>query len=446
MRGKEEFDMFNRLKILMKSRSIKNSGWIVGEQFFQMLLQLIVGVITARYLGPGNYGTLNYTASFVTFFTAIATLGMEGVIIKKMIDNPEKEGVYIGSSMAFRLIASFMSIISISIIVYVLNPSEPIKVALVLVQSFQLSFRAVEILDSWFQRYLKSKYVSIGKMIACIVTSAYKIFLLATSKSILWFAFSNTISEAVIALVECYFYRIADGQRLSVDFKIGKEILKESYHFIISGLMVAIYSQMDRIMIGQMMTDTDVGYYTTATAISSMWIFIPTAIINSFRPVIMEVKKSKNEVLYIHRLEQLYGGLIWLCIIVACMVTLFAKYIVIILYGQDYLGAIDVLKIAIWGEVFSMIGSARGIWILCENKNKYVKYYLFIGACVNLILNTLSIPVYGIKGAIIATLITQIVTSLIAPMFFRETRVHTKIVLRAFVGYWAFELKKGVSK
>ena len=434
--------MKSKLARLLGSKNIKNSGWIIGEQVFRMLIQLVVGVITARYLGPSNYGSLNYTASFVTFFTSIATLGMGGVIIKKLIERPDEEGAYIGSCMGLRLIASFLSILSVSVIVYILNPSDYIKLILVFLQSFQLSFKAIEILDSWFQRHLKSKYVSVGKMIACIIVSAYKIFLLATSKSIIWFALSNSLMEAVIALVEWIFYKKEGGQKLSFSFSVGKQVLFESYHFILSGLMVAIYSQMDKIMIGQMLTDTDVGYYTTATAICGMWIFVPTAIINSFNPMIMELKKSRNETLYLRRLQQLYSFVIWLCLGFSLVIAVLAKIIVLVLYGSSYLGAVGALRITIWCETFAMIGTLRGIWIICENKNKYVKYYIAIGAIVNLVLNAIMIPQIGINGAAIATLITQITTSLIAPLFFKETRTHTGIVLRSFACSWYFEGKK----
>lgn len=434
--------MERKLDRLLKSKNIQNSSWIIGEQVFQMLIQLIVGIITARYLGPSNYGSLNYTASFVTFFTSIATLGMEGVIIKKMIEYPDEEGTYIGSCMGLRLLASLLSILSVSVIVYILNPADYIKLILVFLQSFQLSFKAIEILDSWFQRHLKSKYVSIGKMAACIIVSAYKVFLLATSKSIIWFALSNSLMEAVIAFVEWVFYKREGGQKLSFSFSIGRQVLSESYHFILSGLMVAMYSQMDKIMIGQMLTDTDVGYYTTATAICGMWLFVPTAIINSFNPMIIELKKSGNEAMYLRRLQQLYSFVIWLCLGFSLVIALLARLIVVILYGSSYLGAVGALRITIWCETFAMIGTLRGIWIICENKNKYVKYYIAIGAVVNLVLNAIMIPRIGINGAAIATLITQITTSLIAPLFFKETKAHTVIVLRSFVCSWYFEGKK----
>lgn len=428
--------MERMLKRLIQSKNIRNSSWIIGQQVFQMGIQLIVGILTARYLGPSNYGTLNYTASFVTFFLAITTLGMDSVIIKKIVDYPEKEGTYIGTALGLRFIASVFSIISVCIIVFVLNPDEPIKLLLVFLQSFQLSFKAIQILDSWFQRYLKSKYVSIGKMIACVVVSVYKIFLLATSKSIVWFAIANSMTDGVIALVEWVFYKHQGGSKLSFSLSVGKEVIAESYHFIIAGIMTAIYSQMDRIMIGQMLTDYDVGLYTTATAICGMWIFIPTAIITSFQPMIMEIKNTGNDVLYKKRLEQLYSAVIWLCIFVSVVVVIFSKPIIGILYGEAYLGAVTTLRIAIWFETFAMIGTARGIWILCEKKNKYVKYYLGIGAIVNLFFNTILIPILGINGAALATLITQFVTSIIAPLLFSETRVHTRLVVESVLLSW----------
>lgn len=424
---------------LLKSKEVKNAGWIIFEQVFQMLISLVVSILSARYLGPGNFGSLNYTASFVTFCLSFATLGMEGVVVKKLVENPGAEGKYLGSCMLYRVISSVLAMIAVTITVCILNPGDGEKAILVLLQSFQLLFRAMQILDCWFQRHLKSRYTSIGKLVACLCVSAYKIFLLVTHKSIIWFAFSNALSDLVIALVLVAFYLKENTQKLEIVPGLGREVLMESYHFILSGLMTAIYGQMDKIMLGQMCSDSDVGYYSIATSICGMWIFVPIALINSFRPKIMELKKRGDEKQYLLRLKQLYSVVIWLSIAVSLGVSVLGKWIVVLLYGDAYLGAVSALRIAIWFETFSMIGTARGIWILCEGKNRYVKYYLGIGALVNLLLNALWIPVWGIDGAAYATLITQIVTSLVAPLLFRETRAHTKIVLDAFLFAWRKE-------
>ena len=418
------------------NKEVKNAGWLIGEQVFQMVISLVVSILSARYLGPENHGSLNYTLSIVTLFTSIATLGMEGVVIKKMIAAPEEEGAYLGGCIGLRLLASVLSTIAISAIICVLNPGDWVKLAMALLQSLHLVFKSFHVLDSWFQRHLKSRYAAIGKMAACIVVSAYRILLLICSSNLLWFAFNSALSDIVIAVVLFVFYKKENGQKLRPDLRRGVDVLKESYHFILSGLMVAIYGQMDKIMIGKMLTDTDTGLYAVATAVCGMWIFIPQAVINSFRPMIMELKQKQQEELYLLRLQQLYSAVIWMCILVSVAVCFCGGFIIHLLYGDAYAGAADALRIAVWFETFSMIGTARGIWILCENKNKYVKYYLACGVVVNLILNALLIPVIGINGAALATLVTQITTSIIAPLLFRETKVHTKIVWDAFTLRW----------
>lgn len=433
--------LINKIKGAFKNKAIKNSFWIIGEQVFQMIVSLIIGVLSARYLGPSNYGTLNYTASFISFFTSLATLGLDGVVIMKIIAHPEKEGEFLGTSIFFRLISAFISSVLILVLIYIINGYDLLLLSLAAVQSLQLVVMAFNIFDVYFQRHLKSKYVSIAKMLACIIVASYRIYLLATQKSVVWFAFSNTFTYLIIAIVLIFAYKREKGKKLSLNTKTGFSVLAESYHFILSGLMVAIYGQMDKIMLGSMLSETTVGFYTAAATICTMWIFVPTAIINSFRPIIMELKSKGDEKEYLIRLQQLYSAIIWLCLIVSFLVFLFGNLIVNILYGSGYIESVKILKLLIWSETFSMIGTARGIWIISEKKNKYTKYYLAIGSIVNLILNFLLIPHYGASGAAFATLITQITTSIIAPLFFKGTRAHSKIVMEAFICKWYF--KKG---
>lgn len=423
----------------LRNKELKNAGWIIGERIVQMILSFIIGILSARYLGPENYGSLNYTASFVTFFTSISTLGMDSVIIKKMIEQPEREGNFLGGSIILRFLSSVASSLMVVGFVVFFNQGDREKFVLILLQSVQLLFQTLNIFDSWFQRYLKSKYISIAKIVASIVVMGYKLFLLATSQSVAWFAFSNSLTSIVVAVVLLIFYKKSNAPKLVWDIKSGLCILKDSYHYIFSGLMTAVYGQMDKIMIGKMLTDTSVGLYTTGMSICNMWIFVPLAIINSFRPNILSLRQSGEMELYNKRLRQLYSFIIWLCLGVSVIICVFAPVIISLLYGESYMGAVNTLRIAIWCETFSMIGTARGIWILAEGKNKYVKYYLAIGAGVNLVLNSIMIPILGIEGAALATLITQIITSLIAPLLFKATREHTKIVIEAFCFSWMFK-------
>lgn len=424
------------LSTYIRSKNLRNASWIIAEQIFQMGVSLVLGVISARYLGPSNYGALNYTASFVAFFTSMATLGMEGVVVRKLVAHPESEGAILGSAIFLRFISAILSNVLILFIIQVLNPNDTTKLILAALQSIQLIFQAIYILDAWFQRHLKSKYVSFAKMLACIVVSLYKILLLVSAQSLYWFAFSNSLTYIIISIVLVILYKRQSNQKFTFNAKLGKELFLDSYHFAIAGLMVSVYSQIDKIMIGNMLTDTDVGLYVTASGVCSMWIFVPMAIIQSFRPSIIEFKENQNEVMYQLRLKQLFAVITYLSLFVAVAIALIAPYLIKILYGKAYIGAVSILQILIWSEIFAMIGVVRGVWILCEHYNEYIKYYLALGAICNVLLNWWLIPVCGTGGAAIATLITQALVALFAPMLFSRTRSYLKLVFDAVFFNW----------
>ena len=226
-------------------------------------------------------------------------------------------------------------------------------------------------------------------------------------------------------------YKKNNGQKFIVSKDKAKYLLKNSYHFIISGLIVIMYSQMDKIMIGNMIDELQLGLYSAASTVCGYMGFVPEAIVNSFRPIIYEAKKNNKK--YIEKLKVLYFIVFWLGIIFCIFVTIFSKLIILVLFGEKYLAAQVTLIVAVWYTAFAYLGSARSIWIVGEKKNKYVKKYVIIGGIINLILNLLLIPALGINGAAIATLISQIVVALIAPLFYKETRISTKIMIEGIL-------------
>lgn len=416
---------------ILNSRFIKNTSWIVGANIVQMILSFVIGMISARYLGPSNYGIINYVAAVVAFFTSIASLGMEGILVNEFTNNEYSNEEILGTSLLLGLISSSLSSIVIVVLVGSLKQWDITMVIVAFLQSLTLIFKAFNIFDYWFQSKLLSKYPAIIKCISYVIMSGYKIILLITNKSVEWFAFSLGIDTLFIAigLTICYF-RVSE-KKLKFNKKIIKPIFIQSAPFIISGLVSVIYTQMDKIMIEQILCDSEqTGLYSAALTVCSTWLFLPQAFITSARPVILTMKHNQD-IRYLKRLKQLYCFIIWGCIIVAVIITLFAPFIIYVLYGEKYLKSVGTLRIVIWYTVFSMIGTARGIWILCEKKNKYVWRYLVIGSIINIIINACLIPIMGINGAAIATVLAQLTSAILAPLLYKETRVHTKYVLEA---------------
>lgn len=393
-----------------------------------MLLSLVIGVISARYLGPSNYGTINYAASYISFFTIACALGLEGIVVKEMVDNRENEGVVLGSSIVMRLLAGFLSMIAVCIIVAVINPGDRVLLVVTFLQSLVLLFNAFHIIDFWYQSLLRSKVSSIIKCIAYTGMSLYRVWLLVSGKSVEWFAFATSLDALLIAILFLYRYKKEGTHKLKFSSTMSKHLIGLSYHLIISSLMAVIYNQMDRLMIGKMIDQTHVGYYAAASTICHMWLFIPQALANSARPLIMELK-GKNEELYIRRIKQLTGVTFWFGVLFAIAVTIFSHYIIDVLYGADYVQARGPLQLITWSTVFASLSYSRAIWMISENKQKYTKQILICGVIVNLVLNSIGIPIIGMNGAAAATLVTEFTCCLIAPLLFKETREYVGYVL-----------------
>ncbi len=412
---------------------MSNSSWMMGKQIYSMLLSLVVGSLSARFLGPANYGLLNYGASILSFFTIVSKLGLDSVLINEMLKEPDKRGSYLGSALMMRLIASILSLFCIMAIVKVLEPDNKVLHIITLLQSFAIVIQTYEVFNYWFQLKLKMKYVSLATMLALTVAGVWRITLLVSRASVYFFALSSSIQACVcgIAVVWIFKRKKEENVKLSVNHADAVSLLKKSYHFIISGLAVTFYMQIDKIMIGKFMGSEAIGIYTAATTIAAMWEFVPNALINSARPLIIEQRK-KNYELYIKRFQQLLLGITCLSVLIGIAILLFGKITIQILYGENYMRAVFPLCILIWSTGFAMIGSARSIWIVVEGYNRFTKYYIFIGAGVNFCLNLVAIRIWGLVGAAITTLISQIVVALVSPLIFMETRKFVYLYFSSF--------------
>lgn len=413
-----------------KNRVVKNASWIIGIQIVKSLLGLVISMLTARFLGPSDFGLINYAASIVAFVTPIMYLGLNGVLVQEIVNIPEKEGEILGTSVTMTFLSSLLCVIGVISFAAAVNRGERETVIVCALYSTLLIFQSLELLNYWFQAKLLSKYASGVALFAYAVISGYKIYLLAAHKSIYWFALSNALDYMIIVIGLFIVYKRLGGGRLRFNLSTARRLWGKSRYYIVSNMMIAIFAQTDRIMLKLMINDAATGYYSAAVACAGMTGFVFTAIIDSFRPLIFDDKKT-DEIRYEKDMCRLYGIIIYLSLLQSLVITLFSGFIIKILYGAAYSASINALKLIVWYTTFSYLGSVRNIWILAENKQKYLWIINLSGALANVALNYILIPITGIMGAALASLVTQIFTNVIIGFIIRPIRYSNTLMLRA---------------
>ncbi len=420
----------NRINSLLKSRITRNTAWIVGGKVIHMLIALFVGVLSAKFLGPSNYGLINYAAAYTSFFASICTLGINSVIVKFFVDAPKESGETLGTALMLRGASSFLSMLTICLISFFIDKDEPLTLAVVALCSIGLIFQIFDTFKYWFQYRLESKYSSIAQTLAYLFVSVYKIIILIICKDVRWFAVATSVEYAALALLLFTLYKLKGGQRLSFSPRRAWALLGKSRHYILSGLMVAVYGFTDRFMLKQMMTEGDVGCYSAALSVCNMWVFLLAAIIDSFSPEIMSLYGKDREA-FERRNRQLYAIVFYVSLIASLLIALLAEPLVSILYGADYAQASAPLRVISWYVAFSYLGVARNAWIVCEDKQRHL-IWLYLGAAMtNIILNLVFIPFLGTVGAALASLITQISTVFVFPWLLPDLRKNAVLMLEA---------------
>lgn len=427
----------------MKNSVFKNAGWIIGCKIAQSLINLVIGLITARYLGPSNFGVISYVSSIVAFAMPIMQLGLKHTLVKEFVGAPEQEGKTLGTALVINLISSFFCVIGSIAFVMVANAGEKETILVCALYSLSLVFHATEMTQYWFQSKLLSKYPSLASLCAYVVVALYKIYLLVTQKSVIWFALSNVLDYFLISVILMVFYRKLAEQRLSVSWQVGRAMLSRSKYYIIPSLMVMIFQHTDRVMLKLMIGESETGLYSAAFTCIGISAFVFNAVLDSARPLVLE-EKGQDEALYEKRVTQLYSIITCMSLAQSIGMTLLAKPIVSLLFGSAYSKTAEILAVAVWYSTFSHYGEVRNIWILAEGKQKYLTAINVVGALSNILLNLFLIPIWGAIGAAIASLITQFFTNVIIGFVFKPIRRNNYLMVKSLDPKVITEMLRGI--
>ena len=392
------------------SKFKRNISWIFAGNVAHAFFQFMLNIYVARVLTTEDYGLINYAASLISFFSSIGALGINGVITKKFADDEERKDEYIGSAIVYRLLFSIIAVVILQFIVRLSEPDNTTLHLVIFCQSLTIVFGSFDLVIYWFRYKSQAKIVAILRLVAFAISALWRLLVLANSKNIVAYVLGVSIETIVFSTLLIIAFKKVSRGNLKFKNDIARNLIKMSYPFIFSSILVTIYGQVDKLMLNTMINQTAVAYYSVSLTLAGAISIVPQALIEGFRPDILSFKNTDMEK-YRRRLMQLYCLVFWICIAYCLFITFFAKYIILVLYGEKYLPAVGSLSLIVWYTSFSYLGAINNIYMVAENKIKWVQVTTFVGAIVNVILNYVFIPLLSVEGAALASLITQIITN-----------------------------------
>lgn len=408
----------------------------MAERVFRMVVGLFVGVWVARYLGPAQFGLLSYAGSFVGLFAALATLGLDSIVVRELVKTPERRDELLGTAFWLKIGGAILLWVAIVAAVPLIKNDIQTN-SLIAIIAFAAIFQAFNVIDFNFRAEVKSKYVVHAQLAQLIISSITKLVFIAINAPLIWFVWVYLLDAVVLAMGLAVMYLRNSGKLLYWQWKwqVAKELLRYSWPLMFSGMVLMIQARIDQVMLKSMIGNEEVGYYSVALRLIETFGFIPMVLSNSLTPTIINAK-NKSESLYQFRLANYYRLSFLLFLLIGIPIYFLSEKIVVLLFGIEYQAAGILLSLMAIRLFFVNMGVARGVFILAENLFKYSLVSMVLGTIVNITLNYILIPDYQSIGAIIATIISFFVTIFLVDFFYIKTHKNVLLVVRSiFTSY-----------
>lgn len=400
----------------------RNFSWLAGEKAIRLVSSFILGIWLARYLGPSNYGLFSYSVAFTSIFLGISKLGMDGIIVKEIVQKPESYIKVLGTAFWLKFLAAgfLFSLISLFLYFFEIGSVPP---HYILIISLGMFFQSFEVIDFYFQAQVNGKAISKCKFVQLTISSILKILFIYMRLGLIYFIVVTLLDfvSLAISLLIAYKRSNLDSFAIQFDKESAKRILLKSWYLALAGIVVTLYMRIDQLMIGEILGLKQVGLYSIAVRLCEIWYIFPALISDALFPAIINAK-SVNQALYQKRLIRLFSLLFWISCLIGALTCIFSSTLINKLFGSNYSDAIPVVIIYAWAGIFVSFGVASEKWLITEDLNVFSFWRTFSGLIINVIANLILIPKYGIMGAAWATLISYGVAGLFFDIIFCKTR------------------------
>lgn len=421
----------NRVKVASAmNKVITNVLWLMLERVSFSLSGIFVSIYVARYLGPAQFGTLNYLLATLAIVVPLVQLGADNVIFNRLARRPES-GIRL--MLASRRLRRWLFLlVGLPLLVWIAY-GQPLGTQLMTLMLLVSAYFSIQdVYKIYYDARLQSKRNTVVNNLTLVLSILCRLGLVSATLPLVWFAVPYLISSLIPYLVRRYLFLRERPVLPAISprrtGRYGRYLLSIGLPLAISSLSVVIYTRIDQIMLGNMLDERAVGWYSAATTLSQGWIFVPMALITSLMPGMAGCRAEGEQD---DRIRALYVLVLVLSLPMLLLAVGFAQPIIELLYGVAFYPAADILAICTLTSLFSVLGTVSSRSMVLLSGYRFIALKMPIVALANVLMNWLLIPRYGLIGAALSTLIAEFLSFFILNIFFRDGKI-TRLQLTCF--------------
>ena len=427
-----------------KEKVIRNVVWAVTGKVVTLLGGLLVGIFVARYLGPEQYGLMSYVMSYVSLFQVLALFGMDNIEIREESKTPREKDKIIGTAFGLKLVFAVVTMGLIALTAWLFETDSFTKWMIIL-YSTSMIMNSFGVIRNYFTSLVWNEYIVKTEITRTLIGAGIKVVLLLLHAPLVWFIVATLFDTVLIAggYLVSYRSKIDSVRKWQFDKDTAKYLIRQSFPLAVSLSAVLIYHRIDQVMVGKMLTNIELGYYSVACKFVEIIMFIPTILAQTIVPVLVRIHKQ-NFSAYRSKTQQFVNITVWICIILSVLIALSSHWIILYTFGEQYLPATIALQVLVFKSVGDALSATAGNMIIIESKQKYAWIRSVTACFVCVGLNLVFIPRWGIVGTAIASILTYLYAGTFSNIFIPQYWFVLKSQLIALFLGWkdVFKLKQ----
>lgn len=404
----------------IKQTIVKNTFWLAVAEAVSGLLKFALLIFAVRILGAIEYGKFTFALSFVSLMAVFADLGIAHIATREFSRSQDNENKF-STFLAVNLVLTIAALVLMLGGSFFVTPVFSLRKIIWIMSFFILISSFLGIFYSFFRSRQKMEYESVVKIIQAMAVFAIPLLALRYFKSAIGFAYGYLLSNLLaVSLFLLFFHFYFKPLSINWSKKGAFNILKISWPLSIGFTNNWLYITTTSVMLGYFNLIVENGWYNASSKIAYTAFIPATLIINNFYPVLSNFfVNSKQD--FQKNWNRLMGIMIFFAaLLIAGGIALSSK-IIYSFYGSDFLPSVLALQFLTVVMGIGFIIYPYNILLIVSGQQKKNFAVIMAGVFLNIILNFILIPVFGLTGALISVLISCLFAFLLVLFALKES-------------------------
>ncbi|AET70709.1 membrane protein involved in the export of O-antigen and teichoic acid [Desulfosporosinus orientis DSM 765] len=384
---------------------LKNAAALSVASVLSKVITAVVGIAVTRYLGPEIYGEYSSALAFVSTFILFADFGLSNYMVQEGSRDEKVLPLFLGNTLLFKVLTSLALYLLMLGLMFPAGYNQSIR-SMVMVLGLASALNALDAsVYNYFQAKQQMYVAAIYQFLSTFLIGALTILVVLTQGTVVMITAAQLVTAVLISL--SLYAHLRRQLRLEFDLSRLLGMLRQGLPYGMAVIFLFVYFQIDMFMLSLMKPPIEVGVYSAAYRLIAVLLFIPGILTSVIYPILFQLGVESKEK---HRgtIEKIFKVLSAVGIPGSVLIFVLADPLLTWLYNGRFPASIPILMLLSWFFAFECLSFSLGD-VLTTTDRQWTRAKIQGGAALlNIGINLYAIPRYGIYGASVATLITEL--------------------------------------